>query len=62
MPSTIPRCRAVLAVHYTKGFAGPALYAGLYRCCMIHRAIQSLHCMQGLVGTAINAVLYRPCT
>ena len=55
--------RAMPALHYTQGFIGHVLYAGLCRPCgRIRRDLKVLHYTQGCTGRAVYVGLCRPCT
>ena len=55
----------VQALHYMQGCAGPALCAGLYSHCTIHRihrAVEVLYYTQVFVGLVLYTGLYSLCT
>ena len=54
--------RALQALYYTQGFAGPELYTGLYRPCSICSVVQAMHCTVGCTGPALYAGFCRPCS
>ena len=54
--------RALQALYYTQGFAGPELYTGLYRPCSICSVVQAMHYTLGCAGPALYAGFCRPCS